>query len=163
MKCTACSRAECSSPADGVSSCKQSPRFSLSSAAPLKNTTKTSCFFNAFLTHLRDLFLNRAWSLSSALGDREYFVLSSPSLAVSSSFNIVYSRRKSRVFLICSKFVCTNLCDLFQKSHVEPVVCARRSRILRALIAFSCQQQLYGLFCHRSLSAAVLFVLVFST
>lgn len=30
-------------------------------------TTKTSCFFNAFLTHLRDLFLNRAWSLSSAL------------------------------------------------------------------------------------------------
>ena len=78
-------------------------------------TTKTSCFFNAFLTHLRDLFLNRAWSLSSALddfsckqslifacrqqlyglfchrslssalGDREYFVLSSPSLAVSSS------------------------------------------------------------------------------
>ena len=30
-------------------------------------TTKTSCFFNAFLTHLRDLFPNRAWSLSSAL------------------------------------------------------------------------------------------------
>jgi hypothetical protein len=55
------------------------------------------------------------------------------------------------------------LCDLFQKSHVEPVVCARRLRILRALIAFSCQQQLYGLFCHRRLSAAVLFVLVFST
>jgi len=94
----------------------------------------------------------------------------------------------------------------------EPVVCARRSRILRALIAFSCRlnypaklhaatacrflcafrtplqklcrrvrrlrsrlplasnfslfscrQQLYGLFCHRSLSVAVLFVLVFST
>ena len=38
MKCTACSRAERSSPADGVSSCKQSPRLSLSSAAPLKNT-----------------------------------------------------------------------------------------------------------------------------
>lgn len=51
-------------------------------------------------------------------------------------------------FLICAKFVCTNLCDLFQKSHVEPVVCARRSRILRALIAFSCRQQLikYRLF-----------------
>ncbi|MCI6214143.1 MAG: hypothetical protein MR618_00065, partial [Clostridiales bacterium] len=30
-------------------------------------TTKTSCFFNAFLTHLRDFFLNRAWSLLSAL------------------------------------------------------------------------------------------------
>ena len=93
-------------------------------------TTKTSCFFNAFLTHLRDLFPNRAWSLSSALdafsckqslifacrqqlyglfchrslssalGDREYFVLSSPSLAVSSSLNIVCSRRKRRVFLM---------------------------------------------------------------
>ena len=88
MKCTACSRAERSSPADGVSSCKQSSRLSLSSAAPLKNTTKTSCFFN-----------------------------------------------------LC-KIFCTNLCDLFQKSHVEPVVCARRLRILRALIAFSCQQQL---------------------
>lgn len=104
MKCTAYSRAERSSPADGVSSCKQSPRLSLSSAAPLKNTPLRVCFFNAFLTHLR---------------------------------------------------------DLFQKSHVEPVVCARRPRILRALIAFSCQQQLYGLFCHRCLSAAVSFVLVF--
>ena len=30
-------------------------------------TTKTSCFFNAFLTHLRDLFPNRAWSLSVAV------------------------------------------------------------------------------------------------
>lgn len=37
------------------------------SAAPLKNTPLRVCFFNAFLTHLRDLFLNRAWSLSSAL------------------------------------------------------------------------------------------------
>ena len=52
-------------------------------------------------------------------------MLSSPSLAVSSSLNIVCSRRKRRVFLICAKFFCTNLCDLFQKSHVEPVVCAR--------------------------------------
>lgn len=64
-------------------------------------TTKTSCFFNAFLTHLRDLFLNRAWSLSSALGDREYFVLSSPSLAVSSSmvyFVIGDCRRRHCLF-----------------------------------------------------------------
>ena len=107
MKCTACSRAERSSPADGVSSCKQSPRLSLSSAAPLKNTPLRVCFFNVckvFCTHLRDFFLNRAWSLSSALGDREYFVLSSPSLAVSSSLNIVCSRRKRRVFLMCAKF-----------------------------------------------------------
>ena len=140
--------------------------------------------------------------------------------AISPPFLVVSSSTKKhdvgRVFLICAKFVCTNLCDLFQKSHVEPVVCARRPRILRALIAFSCRQQLikyrlfttktscffnaflthlhdlflnrawslssaldafsckqslifacrqqlYGLFCHRCLSAAILFVLVFST
>ena len=103
MKCTAYSRAERSSSADGVSSCKQSPRLSLSSAAPLKNTPLRVCFFNAFLTHLRDLFLNRAWSLSSALD--------------------AFSCKQSRIF--------------------------------------ACRQQLYGLFCHRSLSAAVLFVWFF--
>ena len=109
---------------------------------------------------LYGLFCHR--SLSSALGDREYFVLSSPSLAASSSLNIVCSRRKRRVFLMCAKFF-AHICTISLKLCVEPVVCARRLRILRALIAFSCQQQLYGLFCHRSLSAAVLFVLVFST
>ena len=70
---------------------------------------------------------------------------------VTSSSLVSSSTKKhdiGRVFLICAKFVCTNLCDLFQKSHVEPVVCARRLRILRALIAFSCRQQLikYRLF-----------------
>lgn len=105
MKCTAYSRAERSSPADGVSSCKQSPRLSLSSAAPLKNTTLV-VFFN-----------------------------------------------------LCKVFA--QICTISLKLCVEPVVCARQPRILRALIAFSCQQQLYGLFCHRSLSAAVLFVLIF--
>ena len=43
------------------------------------------------------------------------------------------------VFFNLCKVFCTHLCDLFQKSHVEPVVCARRLRILRALIAFSCR------------------------
>ena len=109
---------------------------------------------------LYGLFCHR--SLSSALGDREYFVLSSPSLAASSSLNIVCSRRKRRVFLMCAKFF-AHICTISLKLCVEPVVCARRLRILRALIAFSCQQQLYGLFCHRSLSAAILFVLFFST
>ena len=59
MKCTAYSRAERSSPADGVSSCKQSPRLSLSSAAPLKNTPLRVCFFNVckvFCTHLHNFF-----------------------------------------------------------------------------------------------------------
>lgn len=161
MKCTAYSRAERSSPADGVSSCKQSPRFSLSSAAPLKNTPFRVCFFNAFLTHLRDLFLNRAWSLSSALDDFSC----KQSLIFACRQQLIKYRlftTKTSCFLMCAKFF-AHICTISSKLCVEPVVCARRSRILRALIAFSCQQQLYGLFCHRSLSAAVLFVLVFST
>ena len=97
MKCTAYSRAERSSPADGVSSCKQFPRLSLSSAAPLKNTPLRVCF------------------------------------------------------LMCAK-VFAHICTISLKLCVEPVVCARRSRILRALIAFSCRQQLikYRLFTTKS-------------
>ena len=144
-----------------------------------------------FCTHLRDLFLNRAWSLSSALdafsckqslifacrlnypaklhaatacrfcvrpahrcknfaggfvgGVRGFLLpaISVSSLAVSSSLNIVCSRRKRRVFLMCAKFF-AHICTISLKLCVEPVVCARRSRILRALIAFSCRQQLYN-------------------
>ena len=90
---------------------------------------------------------SRAERSSPADGDREYFVLSSPSLASSSSLNIVCSRRKRRVFLMCAKFF-AHICTISSKLCVEPVVCARRSRILRALIAFSCRQQLikYRLF-----------------
>ena len=61
---------------------------------------------------------------------------------------------------MCAKFF-AHICTISLKLCVEPVVCARRLRILRALIAFSCQQQLYVLFCHRSLPAAVLFVWFF--
>ena len=54
---------------------------------------------------------------------------------------------KRRVFLMCAKFF-AHICTISSKLRVEPVVCARRSRILRALIAFSCRQQLikYRLF-----------------
>ena len=134
------------------------------SAAPLKNTPLRVCFFNVckvFCTHLHNFFeiVRGACRLRSMP-----FLASNPSssLAVSSSLNIVCSRRKRRVFLMCAKFF-AHICTISLKLCVEPVVCARRLRILRALIAFSCQQQLYGLFCHRSLSAAILFVLFFST
>ena len=68
------------------------------------------------------------------------FLASNPSssLAVSSSLNIVSSRRKRRVFLMCAKFF-AHICTISSKLCVEPVVCARRLRILRALIAFSCR------------------------
>ena len=137
MKCTAYSRAERSSPADGVSSCKQSPRLSLSSAAPLKNTTLVVFFLicaKFICTNLCDFFLNRAWSLSSALGDWEYFVLSSPSLAVSSSLNIVCSRRKRRVFLMCAKNF-AHICTISLKLCVEP-------RLRSAIANTSCSHRL---------------------
>ena len=131
---------------------------------------------------------------------------------VTSSSLVSSSTKKhdvGRVFLMCAKFF-AHICTISLKLCVEPVVCARRLRILRALIAFACRlnypaklhaatacrflcafrtplqklcrrvrrlrsrlplasnfglftcrQQLYGLFCHRRLSAAVLFVLVF--
>ena len=63
-------------------------------------TTKTSCFFNVckkFCTHLHN-FSEIVRGASSALGDREYFVLSSPSLTSSSS-NIHHFLRNLRVFL----------------------------------------------------------------
>ena len=48
---------------------------------------------------------------------------------------------KTSCFLMCAKFF-AHICTISSKLCVEPVVCARRSRILRALIAFSCRQQL---------------------
>lgn len=48
---------------------------------------------------------------------------------------------------MCAKFF-AHICTISLKLCVEPVGCARRLRILRALIAFSCRQQLikYRLF-----------------
>ena len=115
MKCTAYSRAERSSPADGVSSCKQSPRFSLSSAAPLKNTPFRVCFFNAFLTHLRDLFLNRAWSLSSALDDFSC----KQSLIFACRQQLIKYRlftTKTSCFLMCAKFF-AQICAIYFKNR----------------------------------------------
>ena len=133
------------------------------SAAPLKNTPFRVCFFNVckvFCTHLHNFseIVRGACRLRSMP-----FLASNPSssLAVSSSLNIVCSRRIRRVFLMCAKFF-AHICTISLKLCVEPVVCARRLRILCALIAFSCQQQLYGLFCHRRLSTAVLFVWFFN-
>lgn len=113
MKCTAYSRAERSSPADGVSSCKQSPRLSLSSAAPLKNTPLRVCFFNAFLTHLRDLFLNRAWSLSSALDDfscKQSLIFACRQQLIKYR---LFTTKTSCFFNVCKVF-CTHLLNFFE-------------------------------------------------
>ena len=157
MKCTAYSRAERSSPADGVSSCKQSPRLSLSSAAPLKNTTLV-VFFNLCKVCLHKFvrFISKiargACRLRSAIENtscshrlllpseisrqtsrrygvpffvcvphtsknfaggfvdcvRGFFLqaISASSLVVSSSLNIVCSRRIRRVFLMRFLRIC---------------------------------------------------------
>ena len=184
-----------------------SPLFLVVSSSTKKHTA-SGVFFNAFLTHLRDLFLNRAWSLSSALD------------AFSCKQSLIFACRqqlikyrlfttKTSCFLMCAKFF-AHICTISSKSRVEPVVCARclflqaiphlrlpsklsrqtsrrygvpflcasrtplqkicrrvrrrRSRLPLAsnFSLFSCQQQLYGLFCHRRLSAAVLFVWFFN-
>ena len=72
--------------------------------------------------------------------------------AISPLFLVVSSSTKKHTasgvfFLMCAKFF-AHICTISSKLCVEPVVCARRSRILRALIAFSCRQQLikYRLF-----------------
>ena len=110
-------------------------------------------FFISFSNEMKCTAYSRAWSLSSALGDREYFVLSSPSLAVSSSFNIVYSRRKSRVFFnLCKvclhKFVrfiskiARGACRL--RSAIENTSCSHRLLLPSAALWFILSQEPVG-------------------
>lgn len=132
MKCTAYSRAERSSSADGVSSCKQSPRLSLSSELSRQTSRRYGVPFFVCVPHTIAKTLQAGSSAAFEASSCQQF---QPLLLPSAALWFILSQ--------------------------EPVVCARRLRILRALIAFSWQQQLYGLFCHRRLSAAVLLVLVF--
>ena len=111
-------------------------------------------FFNAFLTHLRDLFPNRAWSLSSALD------------AFSCKQSLIFACRLNCPAKLHAATACRFLCAF--RTPLQKL--CRRVRRLRSRLPlasnfslFTCRQQLYGLFCHRSLSVAVLFVLVFST
>ena len=102
MKCTAYSRAERSSPADGVSSCKQSPRLSLSSAAPLKNTPLRVWFFNVckvFCTHLHNFFeiVRGACRLRSAIENTSC----SHRLLLPSELSRQTSRRYGVPFFVC--------------------------------------------------------------
>ena len=74
-------------------------------------TTKTSCFFNAFLTHLRDLFPNRAWSLSSALD--AFSCKQSPRLSLSSAAPLKNTPFRVCFFNVCKK-LCTHLHNFFE-------------------------------------------------
>ena len=155
MKCTAYSRAERSSPADGVSSCKQSPRFSLSSAAPLKNTPLRVCFLMCakFFAHICTISLKLCVEPVGCA--RCLFLQAIPHLRLPSKLSRQTSRRYGVPFLCASRTPLQKLCRRVRR---------RRSRLPLAsnFSLFSCRQQLYGLFCHRRLSAAVLFVWFFN-
>ena len=187
MKCTAYSRAERSSPADGVSSCKQSPRLSLSSAAPLKNTPFWVCFFNLCKVCLHKFvrFISKiargACRLRSAIENTlcsHRLLLPSAALWFILSQEPVVCARRLRILRALIAFSCrlnypaklhaTTACRFLRAFRTPLQKLCRRVRRLRSRLPlasnfslFTCRHQLYGLFCHRSLSAAVLFVLVF--
>ena len=99
------------------------------SAAPLKNTPLRVCFFNAFLTHLRDLFLNRAWSLSSALD------------AFSCKQSLIFACRQQ---LIKYRLFTTKTSCFFNAflTHLRDLFLNRAWSLSSALDAFSCKQSL---------------------
>lgn len=113
MKCTAYSRAERSSSADSVSSCKQSPRLSLSSAAPLKNTPFRVCFFNVCKVCLHKFvrFISKIARGACRLRSMP-FLASNPSssLAVSSSM-VFYNRSLSAAVLFVLIFQLEDIVD----------------------------------------------------
>ena len=81
-------------------------------------------FLHTFAQFLR----NCAWSLSSALGDREYFVLSSPSLAVSSS--ITTNEFRSRIFhFIFNEMKCSAYSRAERSSPADGVSSCKQSLI----------------------------------
>ena len=129
-------------------------------------TTKLRVFFNAFLTHLRDLFQKS--HVEPVVCARCLFLQAIPHLRLPSEISRQTSRRYGVPFFVCvphtvaktlqagsSAAFEASSCQQFQPLHLpssalwfilsqEPVVCARRLRILCALIAFSCRQQLYN-------------------
>ena len=101
MKCTAYSRAERSSPADGVSSCKQSLRLSLSSAAPLKNTTLVVFFLMCakFFAHICTISLKLC--VEPVVCARCLFLQAIPHLRLPSELSRQTSRRYGVPFFVC--------------------------------------------------------------
>ena len=83
------------------------------------------------------------------------FLQAIPHLRLPSKLSRQTSRRYGVPFLCASRTPLQKLCRRVRR---------RRSRLPLAsnFSLFSCRQQLYGLFCHRRLSAAVLFVWFFN-
>ena len=105
-----------------------SPLFLVVSSSTKKHTA-SGVFFNAFLTHLRDLFLNRAWSLSSALDD------------FSCKQSLIFACRQQ---LIKYRLFTTKTSCFFNAflTHLRDFFLNRAWSLLSALDAFSCKQSL---------------------
>ena len=89
-----------------------SPLFLVVSSSTKKHTA-SGVFFNAFLTHLRDLFLNRAWSLSSALDDfscKQSLIFACRQQLIKYR---LFTTKTSCFFNVCKVF-CTHLHNFFE-------------------------------------------------
>lgn len=109
-----------------------SPPFLVVSSSTKKHTA-SGVFFNAFLTHLRDFFLNRAWSLSSALD------------AFSCKQSIIFTCRLKYPAKLHAATACRFLCAF--RTPLQKL--CRRVRRLRSRLPlasnfslFTCRQQL---------------------
>ena len=146
MKCTAYSRAERSSPADGVSSCKQSPRLSLSSAAPLKNTPFRVCFLMCakFFAHICTISLKLC--VEPVVCARCLFLQAIPHLRLPSAAHLISFIHDEYVvffFNVCNVF-CTHLHNFFEivrgacrlRSAIENTSCSHRLLLPAAALWF---------------------------
>lgn len=109
-------------------------------------------FFISFCNEMKCTAYSRAERSSSALD------------AFSCKQSLIFACRLNYPAKLHAATACRFLCAF--RTPLQKL--CRRVRRLRSRLPlasnfslFSCRQQLYGLFCHRSLSAAVLFVLVF--
>ena len=118
-------------------------------------TTKTSCFLMCakFFAHI--CTISSKLRVEPVVCARCLFLQAIPHLRLPSKLSRQTSRRYGVPFLCASRTPLQKLCRRVRR---------RRSRLPLAsnFSLFSCRQQLYGLFCHRRLSAAVLFVWFFN-
>ena len=132
------------------------PSSSLVSSSTKKHT-RFGCVFlmcAKFFAHI--CTISSKLCVAPVVYARCLFLQAIPHLRLPSKLSRQTSRRYGVPFLCASRTPLQKLCRRVRR---------RRSRLPLAsnFSLFSCRQQLYGLFCHRRLSAAVLFVLVFST
>ena len=132
-----------------------SPPFLVVSSSTKKHTASGVFFLMCakFFAHICTISLKLC--VEPVVCARCLFLQAIPHLRLPSKLSRQTSRRYGVPFLCASRTPLQKLCRRVRR---------RRSRLPLAsnFSLFSCRQQLYGLFCHRRLSAAVLFVWFFN-